>query len=316
MPKTNTKATKPSNKTNKKKQSINKNKLDIKTTELKRLSSVWTLAQKSYLVLLNNKKLFLSIIVVYAIFDFIFIQGVDGVINAATLSQEASHIFHGQYKRLNTGLTVYGLLVASFGLGSSTNGGSYFDEWLLVVVMSLIMIWAIRTSVNKMRTTLRESVYKGVSQIMPFVGVVLFISLELLPFVVGLYLFVVAVDNSVVVNFSEYLVFIIILLALAALSIYWLSSSIISLYIVTLPDMTPFKALRSAKGLVKNKRLKVIGRLLFLPLALLVISAIIIVPIIVFVAPIAQYIFLLLSFVFLALVHSYLYNLYLELISD
>jgi len=316
MPKTADKSKISKSQNKLKKQTSQKSKLDIKTHSDKKLSSVWLLAKKSYTVLLTNKKLFLSIILLYAVVDFIFIQGIDGVINVANLSSEVQHLFHGQYKQLNSGFTVYGLMVASFGLGSSSNGGSYFNEWLLIVVISLVMIWAIRSTINKIKTTLLESIYKGVGQIAPFIGVILFISLELLPFIIGLYLFVVALDNSIIVNGIEYAVFIIILLALAALSAYWLSSSIIALYIVSLPNMTPLRALRSAKDLVRDKRLKVIGRLLFLPLALLMISALIIVPIIIFAAPWAQYVFLLISFIFLALAHSYLYNLYLELISQ
>lgn len=316
MPKTADKSKISKSQNKLKKQTSQKSKLDIKTHSDEKLSSVWLLAKKSYTVLLTNKKLFLSIILLYAVVDFIFIQGIDGVINVANLSSEVQHLFHGQYKQLNSGFTVYGLMVASFGLGSSSNGGSYFNEWLLIVVISLVMIWAIRSTINKIKTTLLESIYKGVGQIAPFIGVILFISLELLPFIIGLYLFVVALDNSIIVNGIEYAVFIIILLALAALSAYWLSSSIIALYIVSLPNMTPLRALRSAKDLVRDKRLKVIGRLLFLPLALLMISALIIVPIIIFAAPWAQYVFLLISFIFLALAHSYLYNLYLELISQ
>ena len=54
-----------------------------------------------------------------------------------------------------------------------------------------------------------------------------------------------------------------------------------ALYIVTLPDMTPMKALRSARELVRYRRWTVLRKVLFLPLMLLVVAAIIMVPIII-----------------------------------
>ncbi len=95
-----------------------------------------------------------------------------------------------------------------------------------------------------------------------------------------------------------------------------ISSSIFALYIVTLPDMTPLKALRSARELVKGRRWAVILRLLSLPVILLIVAAIIMVPIIIVLTPVAQWVFFLLTMFTLVAVHAYMYTLYRELLNE
>ena len=69
---------------------------------------------------------------------------------------------------------------------------------------------------------------------------------------------------------------------LALLSLYMICSSLFALYIVTLPNVTPMKALRSARQLVLHRRFLVLRKILFMPLALLVLGAIIMIPLIIF----------------------------------
>ena len=79
--------------------------------------------------------------------------------------------------------------------------------------------------------------------------------------------------------------------------------------------MTPFKALRSARQLVRGRRLAVLRKLLFLPLALFVIAIIIMVPVILVVAPVAQWLFFFLTMCALVVVHTYMYTVYRELLT-
>ena len=91
-------------------------------------------------------------------------------------------------------------------------------------------------------------------------------------------------------------------------------SSLFALYIVTLPNVTPMKALRSARQLVLHRRFLVLRKILFMPLALLVLGAIIMIPLIIFLTFAAEWIFFLLSMFVLTVVHAYMYTLYRELL--
>jgi hypothetical protein len=101
---------------------------------------------------------------------------------------------------------------------------------------------------------------------------------------------------------------------LALLSLYMVTSSVFALYIVTLPNMTPMRALRSARGLVLGRRWTVLRKLLFLPIALFLLGALIMLPLIWFWAPAATWVFFALSMACLAALHSYMYALYRSLL--
>jgi K+-sensing histidine kinase KdpD len=85
---------------------------------------------------------------------------------------------------------------------------------------------------------------------------------------------------------------------------------------VTLPDMTPLKALRSARELVRYRRWTILLRVLFLPVLLLLAAAIIMVPIITLLTPLTKWMIFLLSMIAIAVVHSYMYSLYRELLHE
>jgi hypothetical protein len=95
-----------------------------------------------------------------------------------------------------------------------------------------------------------------------------------------------------------------------------LSSSLFALYIVTLPDMTPLTALRSARQLVRYRRWTVLRKIFWLPVALLILAAVIMVPIIIWLTAIAQWVFFLLTMFSLVATHAYMYNLYRELLHE
>jgi hypothetical protein len=98
------------------------------------------------------------------------------------------------------------------------------------------------------------------------------------------------------------------------LSLYLICSSIIALYVASLPNMTPLAALRSARQLVQFKRWAILRKILFLPVVLVLGAAIILIPIIILYTPAAPWAFLVLSMFILPIVHSYLYALYRSLL--
>jgi len=142
----------------------------------------------------------------------------------------------------------------------------------------------------------------------------LVVGLQLVPLGVGSALYSTVINNGIAVTVVEKIIWGLLFFVLAVLSLYMLSSSLFALYIVTLPDMTPFKALRSARELVRYRRWTVLRKIIFLPLGLLLLAAIVVVPVIIFITPAAQWVFFVCTMAGLALVHSYMYNLYRELL--
>ncbi|HSX47267.1 MAG TPA: hypothetical protein VLF63_00690, partial [Patescibacteria group bacterium] len=81
-------------------------------------------------------------------------------------------------------------------------------------------------------------------------------------------------------------------------------------------NMTPIKALRSAKQLVKGRRWVVLRKILYLPIAIVIAGSIVMLPFILLLTFISPWIYFLLTSFSLIVIHSYLYNLYRELLNE
>lgn len=259
-----------------------------------------------------HKKLFFGIVGVYLILTIVMVKGLGISVGTAELKNSLQEIFTGQGGMLLTGFTIFGVLLSSTSAASSDVASLY--QTILVVMTSLALIWALRQSHAKVKTTTKEAFYKGMYPVVPFLLILLVIGLQLLPLLVASWLYAVVITGGIAVTAVEQIIWVNLILLLALLSLYMISSSVFGLYIVTLPDMTPLKALRSARELVRERRFMVMRKLLFLPVILLILGAIIMVPLIIVVTPIAEWAYFGLSMTVLAIVHGYTYSLYRELL--
>ncbi len=150
--------------------------------------------------------------------------------------------------------------------------------------------------------------------VIPTLLVLMVILLQFVPLLIGSSLYNIVVTTGIAVNGAEKFLWAVLFFLTALLSVYMVTSSIFALFIVTLPDMTPMVALRSARQLVLHRRWSVMRKVLFLPIVLLLIGAALIIPLIIFATPIAVGAFYIFSMLCLATVHSYLYTLYRELL--
>jgi hypothetical protein len=136
------------------------------------------------------------------------------------------------------------------------------------------------------------------------------IIIQLLPVTIGATV-LAAIASSVFAGSSlATVVSAIAFIGLAIWSLYMVSASIFGLYIVTLPDMQPRQALRSARDLVHFRRLLVIRKVLFLPLLILVVMGLLIVPLILYASAVVPAVFFALSMIAILFIHTYLYSLY------
>jgi hypothetical protein len=273
-----------------------------------KITGSFQLFGKSLMLIKRNWKLFGVIIIIYGLLAIVLVRGFGGSLDLALLKK----LLHSQTNNLTAGFTLFGYLLG--GAGSvGTQAGSVYQT-ILVILISLITIWSLREILGGKKVKAKDAFYKGTYPLIPFILVLLIIGLQLLPLVLGAWLYGTILGTSIAVNLFEKFCWTILFLLLAFWSIYMVSTSVIGLYVVTLPNMTPFKALRSAKQLVKHRRFKIIRKVLFLPLALFVIGALIMVPLILLLTSLAVWVYFVLSMVGLLVIHTYMYLLYRELL--
>ena len=164
------------------------------------------------------------------------------------------------------------------------------------------------------KVSVRDAFYKGLYPLVPFLLVLIVIGIQLFPLGIANFLYGVVITGGLAVTAVEKLLWCVIILLLVIWSFYMVTSSVFALYVVTLPDVRPLQALRSARDLVFCRRWNVMRKFLFLPFALIIICVVIMFPVILFLTPLAQWVFLLLSMASLVVCHAYMYTLYRELL--
>jgi hypothetical protein len=188
-------------------------------------------------------------------------------------------------------------------------------QTVLFVIESLVIIWTLRHLFSGEQIGIKHAYYHSTSSLIPFVLVLFVIILQLLPITISSAIFAIILSSIVGNSFVE-AIFTFLFVASAFWSIYMLCSSVFALYIITLPNMEPRSALKSAKNLVANRRWHVIRRLLFLPLLIIVVMGVFTVPLILYAKFLVTPTFFILSMLSILFAHTYLYSFYRGLLKN
>jgi hypothetical protein len=279
-----------------------------------KLPGALNLTKTAALIFWRHRAVLSGIIIIYGLLNLILVQGLAGNTDVGSLKDNLNKVFSGHFGSLASSLSVFAVLVSSAGNGSSQTAGTY--QFFLAVVASLAIIWALRQLLAGSRLRIRDAYYLGMYPLIPFILILIVIGIQLIPLLIGSSLYSLVISTGAAASGIEKLLWALLFLVLALWSLYMISASVFALYIVTLPDMTPRKALRSAKELVRFRRWTVLRKLLCLPVILLIAAAIVMVPIIIWLTPLSQWVFFVLTMFALLAVHTYAYTLYREMLHE
>ncbi len=272
--------------------------------------TVWQLLDKLRQHVSSHWRFWLKYIVLLAALNVLLVHNLGNDI-ATLKSQLAS--FLGANSAA-TGLGTYTLLLAN---NSTASGSAGVYQYILLIIGSLAAIWSLRQFMSDQPPAtlrLRDSFYRGMFPLVPFVLVLIVLSLELIPVILTGTLYGIVSNGGIIRTWYEQVLFLVIFFAGLGVTIWLLMRSVFALYIVTLSDMTPLRALRDASQIVRGRQLNVIRKIVFLLVLLLVVSMALLLPVI-FLVPVAtQWVFFVLSMVALPFVHAYLYSFYRELL--
>jgi hypothetical protein len=285
-----------------------------KNVKLKRpaLPGAYALLKLTFQLIFHNKKLFFGIVFINVFLGFIFVQSFGSSTNFADLKAQVENLLGDSADRFGTSLAIFNYAIGSLASSTSEIAGTY--QIFLTLLSSVAVIWAIREVSAGEEVTARDAFYRGLYPLAGFILVLFAIGLQMLPLMLGNLLYGTVFGNGLAVTAPEKVLWLLLFGLLALFSLYMLLSSVFALYIVTLPDMTPLKALRSARQLVLHRRTSVFLRIIVLPIALVTLAALIMVPIILFASGLAQIVFSIITMLGLVFVHGYLYSLYRALL--
>lgn len=276
-----------------------------------KLKGGFKLLKSSLQVLLGSWKPFVIIAVVYVFLQVIMVQSFSNV-DLTKAKDTLESAVTGGWAHLAGGFSLFALLVGSSSGGATESAALY--QFIIVLICSLAVVWTLRQVAAGRVVRGRDGFYQGMYPLVPVLLVLLVVLLQLLPMLIGTYIYNVAGPPATHASGAEWVVWTALLFLLVVLSVYMLCSSLFAMYVACLPGMQPMAALRSARKLVKYRRWMVMRRVLFLPLVLFAVGAVIMIPIILLLTPAAVWVFFGLSALVLPIVHSYLYALYRELL--
>lgn len=279
------------------------------------LPSSFALCKESLRLIKQNKKLFLKLGLLYGFITFFILGGIGEGLNVVQMKDAFKNALQGNFNNVGVSISLFAYL-----LGGATNTATEITriyQTLTIIIFSLALIWTIRQLKGNVKVAqIREGFYKGMYPLVPFMLVFAAITLQFIPLMIGNFMYTTASQGELIVSSAEQAVWYVLFGLLAVLTFYMLSSSVFALYIVTLPDMTPMRALRSARKLVQFRRFTVMRKLLLLPLYMVTLAAIITIPVLIWITFLAEPLFYFLTMFALPFIHIYIYSLYRHLLVE
>lgn len=276
------------------------------------LPSSWRLLGKTRRLLWANKKPLLFVFVVYTILSLVLVRNFSSPIDVSDVKNSLKSAFGQQVDGTATITTLLGLLLGSSTNSPTQSSGTY--QTLLLIIVSLVLIWIFRQYAAGNKPTARMAFYRGMYPLIPFLLVVVVMVVQLLPAVAGGTIYGIVTDSQLAVSGLEQGLWLVFYGLLVTLSAYMLCSSVFALYIVTLPEMTPLAALRTARQLVLSRRLNVARKIAVFPLMLLLVLIIVVVPALYFFSAVAPWLYFGLTLLSIVFLHAYMFIVYRELL--
>jgi len=225
-----------------------------------------------------------------------------------------------QWPILSRGLGMFGTAITG-GLNSSLGETQQLYLGLIYLVSWLVVVWWLRQRLADNVVRVRDALYNGCAPFISTLLILLLMIAQALPGALSVYAFSMSTQMGIEGAGAMLLAILGVLLAL--LSLYWLTSSVFALLIVTLPGTYPMMAIRSASDLAVGRRLSLMLRLLWVALLVLIIWAVILIPIIlldnwinVSWSPLVPLFVQILSGVSLLFSTTYIYLLYRRMIDE
>lgn len=272
-----------------------------------KLPSVLTLCKLTLTTIKQNRRYFVRYVLLYVILSYVFIQTISTTANVLEAKQLIGESYGNSFM---ANLALYGGLIGSSA--QLTNQVAAVYQFMIVLLFGLALVYGLRHmyDTESERVTLKQSLYKGMTPLVPVMLVLSVIAIQLLPLSIGTSIYATVVSSGLIASAIEQIGWILLTVALAGLSLYFVAGSILGLVIVTLPDMTPMRALRASRRLVRFRRLAILGKLLSLGVIIFILMGLVVIPAISMAPNIAQLVLFAASCCMLPIALTYVYNLY------
>ena len=248
-----------------------------------KLPGYWAFSLDVLRTLRQHKKIFLLLALTYALLTGLLVGIASQDTYTAltdTLSKTSGDIFRGNFGQIGQAGLLF-ITIASGGVSQTMTEAQQVYSGLIALLMWLTTVWLLRNVLANKRVKLRDGLYNASAPLLSTFLVALLLIVQLLPLAVALIAYSAASSTGLLVGGVEAMLFWIAATLLTILSLYWITSTVIALVVVTLPGMYPFRAIKTAGDLVIGRRVRILLRLLWMVLGAVVTWLVVMVPIII-----------------------------------
>lgn len=294
------------------------------------LPGYWSFSRYVLRTLATHRRLFLLLGLVFAVMTAAM-AGVTSQEQYTKLTdavqQTGQTIFEGAWGQIGQA----GLLVLASLNGAASPAVTEPQQiysTILALLLWLTSVWLLRNLLAGATVRLRDGLYNAGAPIVATSIVILVGLVQLLPVAVAFLAYTTAESVGMLDGGVIGMLFWAVAGLLAVLSLYWLTSTFMAAVIVTLPGMYPFQALRVAGDLVLGRRMRILLRVLWAFLGVIVTWVIVAIPVVLLDTalkaalpglswlPLVPVVFLALSTLSLIWMASYIYLLYRRIVAD
>jgi len=276
------------------------------------------------------RKVFIPLVIVYAVFSGLLVGlgSQESYSNlTATLKETGTEVFKGNLGELGRA----GLLFASIGAsgltGTLTEGQQIYAA-ILALLVWLTTVWLLRNLIAGHKVKMRDGLYSAGAPLVATLIVGILMAIQLLPIAIATLGYSAAEASGLLSGGVATMLFWVAAALLGALSLFWVTSTFFALIIVTLPGTYPIKALRISGDMVVGRRIRILLRIVWMTLVVVVVWALVLLPTILLdgwlkgiwsqiewlpIIPVALLIMATITFVWSA---AYVYLLYRKVIED
>lgn len=230
----------------------------------------------------HHRKIFLLLAVLYA-FLYVVLVGLQSQDTFTTLTQGLSEagaeISGGEWGAFEQVSAVL-LSMATVGVGAEMTEAQQIFSVLIFLLVWLTSVWLLRNLLAGHKVKLRDGLYNAGAPLFSTVMIALLIVVQLLPVALAMTGYSAASASGLLESGVAAMLFWIAAALLGVLSLYWITSSLLAMIIITIPGVYPYQAVKSAGDLVLGRRVKLLLRWLWMAVVLVVAWLVVMIPII------------------------------------
>jgi hypothetical protein len=292
------------------------------------LPGYWSFTNYVRSILWSHRWVFIATILTYAALSGLLVnmasQDTYATLSEA-LREKSGEVFGGDFGALSQA----GLLFLTGMTVGFTEAPSELQQVygaLFGLLTWLTTVWLLRVILSGKRPKFRDGLYNAGAPIVSTIIVGFSLLVQMLPGAIGVVLISAIVGSNLAGAIA--MIFAVAAGLLILLSLYWATSTLIALVVVTLPGVYPLQAIRAAGDIVIGRRLRILLRWIWLFGITFIIWAIILIPIMILDAwikgiwpaiqwvPVVPVALLLVGSFSVVFTSSYVYLLYRKVVED